>query len=201
MFGDFKMNAKAHSPSVNYAFRKVHADFSKRLSQLVPGYQVQEEYSQNIMGENMTYTFSIVGEGKIFGTISLTPVGVKANLLPSLNNISMVLDQEFSQKSFQSRFQTYKEEYDAIKTEIYQRMAQLPPLREVAELAAYVEPLSRVPYLSNVYHAYTLLRDGYTSDLLRQGLALEEITEIKNILEGVIGEKAPEIFTLEDKLK
>ena len=153
------MNAKAHSPSVNYAFRKVHAELSERLSQLAPGYQIQEEYFQDAMAENMTYTFSILDDQQELGMISLTLLEIKVNVSPLLKNFSLALEKEFSPESFQNRFQTYQEEYDVIKTEIYQRMAQLPPLREVAELAAYVEPLSRVPYLSNLYHSYTLLKN------------------------------------------
>ena len=46
-----------------------------------------------------------------------------------------------------------------------------------------------------------MLRDGWISECMQQGLSREDLTESKTVLEEVIKEEDPEILTLEERLR
>lgn len=111
------------------------------------------------------------------------------------------LEQEFSSENFRLKFETYKNEYNNISDEISQRMRKLPSLKEIAELHPYAERLEGKFLRFNVYVTYAMIRDGWTSEYEKKGLAKAELSEVRTILEKIINLEDPEILTLEGKLR
>ena len=196
-----KMSVKMFPPQVNYAFHKINAELQERLSELISNYQVQAAYSQDKMAENMSYEFSIRNNQDTLGTVSLTMGGIEVALSSDLQNVSTVLQQEFSAENFRLKFDAYKKEYDTIQTEISQKIRKLPPLKEIAELGSYAERLEGKHLPFNVYVTYAMIRDGWTGDYEKRGLSKTELSEIKALLEEVLNTEDPEILTLEEKLR